>query len=107
MKFGQQAGRDRYRVLELLRQFGQERLRELGSELPVRVSHAGWVADLARASPHEDDQLVEALARVRTEHANVWAALDFCLGDESQIDRGIGICRDLYIFWLADGHFSR
>ena len=107
VKFGQQAGRDRYRVLELLRQFGQERLRELGSELPVRVNHAGWVADLAARVAAQDDQLVEALARVRTEHANVWAALDFCLGDESQINRGIGICRDLYVFWLADGHFSQ
>ena len=35
VKFGRAGGRDRYRVLELLRQFGQERLRELGSERRV------------------------------------------------------------------------
>jgi non-specific serine/threonine protein kinase len=107
VKFGQQGGRDRYRVLELLRQFGQERLRELGSEQPVRARHAGWVSNLAAHVAANDDRLVEALARMRAERANVWAALDFCLDDASQVDRGIGICRDLYIFWLADGHFSQ
>ena len=78
-----------------------------GSERAVRIRHAGWISDLAAQVAANDDRLVEALARVRTEHANVWAALDFCLGDESQVNRGIGICRDLYIFWLADGHFSQ
>ena len=55
----------------------------------------------------DDGQLVDWLARVRAEQSNVWAALGFCLEDEAEIDRGVAICRDLYIFWLSDGHFSQ
>ena len=37
----------RYRLLETLREFGQERLRETGSLAPVEERHRGWFLDVA------------------------------------------------------------
>lgn len=107
VKYGEQGGRERFRVLEILRTFGQERLRESGSERMFGLRHAEWIAGLSARVAADDDRLVESLARIRAERANVWAALDFCLQDAVDVNLGVEICRDLYTFWLSDGHFSR
>jgi predicted ATPase/DNA-binding CsgD family transcriptional regulator len=107
VKFGEQGGRERYRVLEVLRQFGRERLREHGSDRTLRVRHAEWISDLAAKVAANDDRLVESFARMRVERSNLWTALEFCLEEDSEGHRGIAICRDLYIFWLSEGYFSQ
>ena len=107
VKAGEHGGRERYRVLEILRQFARERLREAGAERAFRARHAAWIAGIATRTAADDRGLAELLARLRVERTNLWTALDFCLDDEAELSRGIGICRDLYNFWLAEGHFSQ
>ena len=97
---------DRFRLLEPLRQFGLERLREAGAERRLRARHRDWVGELARAVAAEDGHQVELFRRVRTERANLWAAIDFCLGDPSEAERGVGICSDLCAYWSAQGPIS-
>ncbi len=94
---------DRFRLLEPLRQFGRERLREAGAETILRRRHRDWIADLAAAVGAEDGRQVELFRRVRAERANLWAAIDFCLGDPLEAERGIGICSDLWVYWSAQG----
>ncbi len=94
---------DRFRLLEPLRQFGRERLREAGAEQTLRARHRDWIADLAVAVGAEDERQVELFRRVRAERANLWAAIDFCLGDPSEAERGVGICSDLWVYWSAQG----
>ena len=81
----------------------------LESERTFRLRHAEWLSALAADVAAQDDRLVGLLARVRAEQANIWIALDFCLEDEDEdgVGRGIAICRDLYTYWLAEGHFSQ
>ncbi len=55
---------DRFRLLEPLRQFGRERLRETAAERTLRARHRDWVADLAAAVGAEDGRQVELLRRV-------------------------------------------
>ena len=45
--------------------------------------------------------------RARAEQTNIWTALDFCLANEGEIERGIAICRDLYTYWLTEGRFAQ
>ena len=97
---------DRCRLLEPLRQFGRERLREAGDEHTLRSRHADWVGELARAVAAEDARQVELFRRVRNERANIWAAIDFCLADPAEAERGVTICSDLWVYWVAQGPVS-
>jgi len=58
------------RVLEILRQFGRERL--VGdSEMLLRRRHLAWIADLAAIAGAHDDREVGAFTRLRAERANL------------------------------------
>ncbi len=102
----QRAGRERFRVLEILRQFGRERL--VGdSEMLLRRRHLAWIADLAAIAGAHDHREVDAFTRLRAERANLWGALEHCLEDPAAAATGVVICRDLFEYWLTDGDFSR
>src|SRR4051812_38781642 len=99
----QEDGGGRLRLLEPLRQFGRERLREADAEHGLRSRHARWVADLAHAVAAEDADQVALFGRVRKERANIWAAIDFCLDDPAEAELGASICGDLWVYWVAQG----
>ncbi|HYU50719.1 MAG TPA: LuxR C-terminal-related transcriptional regulator [Candidatus Limnocylindria bacterium] len=107
LKRAQGGSRDRFRMLEILRQFGAERLRDAGAERELRVRHAEWIGRFASDVAVHRDRLVELFARARAEQTNIWTALDFCLGDAGEVERGIAICRDLYTYWLTEGRFAQ
>jgi predicted ATPase/DNA-binding CsgD family transcriptional regulator len=77
----QHAGRARYRLLETLRQYGLERLREAQEEVALRCRHRDWCvavvdrADAVCGGPSQDNHLQE-LAR---EQDNFRAASRWCL----------------------------
>ena len=107
LKRAQGGGRERFRMLEILRQFGEERLRDGGEEQALRARHAEWIGRLAADVASEPGRLVELFKRARAEQTNIWAALDFCLASAGEIERGIDICRDLYTYWLTEGRFAQ
>ena len=94
---------DRFRLLEPLRQFGWERLGEAGEETILRTHHRDWIIELATVAGANDARQVEAFERIRVERANLWAALDFCLSDPAEAEAGAAICRDLWVYWAAQG----
>src|SRR5262249_31777149 len=71
---GEEAG---YRLLETLRQYGAERLREAGEEAVVRTRHLEWFADFAAGVEQglRGPEQVAWLARLDQEHDNLRAAL--------------------------------
>jgi predicted ATPase/DNA-binding CsgD family transcriptional regulator len=77
----QHEGLGRYRLLETLRQYGLERLREADEEAPLRERHRDWCralvdrADAVCGGPAKDARLLE-LAR---EQDNLRAASRWCL----------------------------
>jgi predicted ATPase/DNA-binding CsgD family transcriptional regulator len=94
---------DRFRLLEPLRQFGRERLREAGGEQALQRRHRDWIVDLATVAGATDARQVEVFERIRIERANVWTALDFCLAEAGEAASGVAICRGLWIYWASQG----
>lgn len=71
------ADRVRYRMLETVREYGQERLAEAGDEERVERRHRDWFDQLTEAADAEwmSPQQVEWIGRLRADHANIRAAL--------------------------------
>ena len=108
-----QAGRPssvRYRLLETLRQYGAERLREAGEEPAVRVRHAAWCIALAEeaGSVLQGPRASERAARLEAEHDNLRAALGWSLidGVADAGDVGQRLAGALWVFWWMHGHHT-
>lgn len=98
-------GRDpaRYRMLETIRQYGRQRLRELGEDVDAERRHRDWVLELAKAAGAHDHREAEAFDRIKLEIDNVWGALDFCRREPDGPAIGAQICRWLYPYWYSRG----
>ena len=94
---------ERFRLLEPLRQFGRDRLREAGLEEEARSRHLDWIASIADAVAARDARQVELFERLRVERANVWSALDFATEDASHTAAGIDIASNLWVYWSSQG----
>ncbi|MEV6030857.1 AAA family ATPase [Nonomuraea sp. NPDC052116] len=100
-------GHVRYRLLETIRQYGRERLTESGTETDFLRRHRDYFQDLAVRGEQEwfgPDQLAW-FTRLRAEHGNIRAALEFCLWERSDAAAraGIPIVTSLPSYWLASG----
>src|SRR5690349_7029396 len=95
----------RYRMLEPVRQFGLSRLAAEDELTSWQTRHLAWVLALAH------DLTVDWLGpdqsgwmgRIRLEHANIRAALEFATADASHARSALGLCRDLEVYWMCDG----
>ncbi|MBE1593582.1 ATP-binding protein [Nonomuraea angiospora] len=95
----------RYRLLETIRQYGRDRLRESGDEAALRARHRDWFEDLASRGQREwfgPDQ-VAWFNRLRAEHGNIRSALDYCLTTPGEAVRGLAIATSLRFYWIATG----
>ena len=100
----------RYRLPGCAREQGAERLaRAVGQEADCRRRHASWYLEMARDFERHlvaDDQPVR-LARLRTEHANIRAALAYGFADrDADPGPGRGAARlagVLLPYWLMSG----
>nr|WP_308126832.1 LuxR C-terminal-related transcriptional regulator [Nonomuraea guangzhouensis] len=95
----------RYRLLETIRQYGRDRLRESGDEAALRVRHRDWCRDLvtrAQQGWYGPDQ-VAWFTRLRSEHGNLRTALDFCLATPGEVESGLVIATALRFYWIAAG----
>jgi hypothetical protein len=93
----------RYSMLETVRQYGRQRLRERGEEVELQRRHRDWILQLALAVGAHDHRQIELFDRVQLELDNVWSALDFCRRQPDEAAAGIDICRQLYPYWWSRG----
>ncbi len=95
----------RYRLLETIRQYGLERLRDSGDEERLRRRHRDWYRDLAIRADQEwfGPGQVEWFARMRGEHGNLRTALDYCLTRPGEAQAGSAIATSLRSYWIAGG----
>nr|WP_052479005.1 hypothetical protein [Kibdelosporangium sp. MJ126-NF4]CEL21584.1 Disease resistance domain-containing protein / Tetratricopeptide repeat-containing protein / Transcriptional regulator, LuxR family [Kibdelosporangium sp. MJ126-NF4]CTQ92365.1 Disease resistance domain-containing protein / Tetratricopeptide repeat-containing protein / Transcriptional regulator, LuxR family [Kibdelosporangium sp. MJ126-NF4] len=98
----------RFRVQETLRQYGREQLRQAG-ELPlVRRRHRNWYLNVAEQredrwfGPHQR----ELSARTRLDHANLRAALGFCLTEPGESVAGLRLAGALWFHWIGGGQLA-
>ena len=75
------SGRSRYRLLETLRQYGRDRLREAGEAAAVRDAHLSWAVGLAEEAERHLDGLDQAawLDVLECELDNLRAALEWAI----------------------------
>jgi predicted ATPase/DNA-binding SARP family transcriptional activator len=99
-------GTARYRLLETIRQFAGQRLRDAG-EWAARVrAHREWYVALAVA--HDPERAVGVVndtpQALDVEHDNLRAALASGLADDPAVALRLAV--SLWRFWLARGHFA-
>ena len=101
-------GEARYTLLETVRQYGRERLEELGETAQARRRHRDWYLALAeRAEPelHGPNQLAW-LERLEQNHDNLRAALEWSLSDADTAAPGLRLAAALHDFWDIHNHFA-
>jgi DNA-binding CsgD family transcriptional regulator/tetratricopeptide (TPR) repeat protein len=89
----------RYRLLETVRQYASERLREADEDQLLRQRHSEWCAELAeQAEPRLlGAEQVTWLVRLDDERDNVRAALAWCVEHDPPL--GLRIAASLWHFW--------
>ncbi|MFI6035222.1 ATP-binding protein [Streptomyces sp. NPDC051315] len=99
-------GTVRYRLLDTLRDYGLERLRQRpGEEHAVRIRFRDWMQHRATTCEREwfGPGQPEIVARLRAEQDNLRAALDFSLTAPGEALAGLRLAGTLWFHWHACG----
>ena len=102
----QSGNQPRYWMLDTIRAYGRQRLRELNEEATTQRRHLKWIAGLARAVGAFDDRQAELFKRMDLERDNVWAALEFCLAQPEEAASAGDIAQHLLVYWTCRGPFG-
>jgi predicted ATPase/DNA-binding CsgD family transcriptional regulator len=98
-------GAPRFRMLETIREFAEERLELTGEGEAVRRRHAAWFLELARQGERYlwSEHQAAWFERIAHAHDNIRAALRWCLGG-SDAETGVLLAASMHRFWFARGH---
>jgi predicted ATPase len=98
----------RYRLLETLRQFAWERLREAGEIEAARTRHRDWYLALAERAQAENEGPSHGawLDRLESEHDNLRAALAWCLEGSGGVEAALRLGAALEWFWVRRGYLA-
>ena len=95
----------RYRQLDTIREFGAEKLAEMGAESAVRERHVNRYLAMAGelgANPTGELQL-PCYLELRREHDNIRAALEYAFALPGRDLAAAQIAADLYVYWQISG----
>ena len=101
--------RERYRLLETIREFAQERLRASGEEPAGRERHFGYyLALVERAEPMLEGgpEQKHSLDLLEADHDNLRSALKLALATPECAGLAIRMCGALYRFWSRRGYWQ-
>ncbi|MEU5883522.1 LuxR family transcriptional regulator [Spirillospora sp. NPDC047279] len=95
----------RYRLLDTLREYGEEWLKILGVHRAFHRRHRDHYLVLARrcAASWCGPGQVEWCHRMNAVHADLRAALDFSLSEPEEHGAALRMASDLYFFWVTSG----
>ena len=98
----------RFRMLETVRAFGRELLEATDEATAVRTRHRDRCAALAAdaAGRYVTPGQVAAFDRLTAEHAELAAALAWCLATPGEEEAGLAMAADLWLYWGARGHLG-
>jgi len=90
---GEGGSRPRYRMLETVRQYAQQRLEESGEAAAAHTRHAEHFLALAEmAAPFlRGPEQSQWMARLRAEHENLVAAMTWCAREQAPVDPQVGL----------------
>ena len=97
----------RYRLLETVRQYAEDRLRESGEAGSVQGRHLDWYLDLAeRAEPElQGPEQRHWLDRLEQEHDNLRAGLGWAL-ERGNAEAALRLAGALWGFWYVRGYWT-
>lgn len=97
----------RYRMLETIRQYGQDLLTS-AQLADVRRLHRDWYARLAARAEHDwlSARQPAWLARLVREHANLQSALEFSVDDREEATIGLRMAVRLEQYWIVTGELA-
>ena len=103
----QRGGAARYRLLETIRQYGQDKLQACAEAAKVRRKHRDWYARLAEQTEAETLQARQksVFDRLEAEHENLRAALGWSL-EQQEAETAAQIGAAISRFWLLRGYMS-
>jgi len=96
----------RYWLLETMRQYGRERLREAGEQTTALQRHFGWIGVIAESIGAWDSRQVALFDRMHREQDNLWAALDFCSQQPAGAAAAAELAQHLMPYWASRGPFG-
>ncbi|MGH2453210.1 MAG: tetratricopeptide repeat protein [bacterium] len=102
-----QNGDVRYRMLETVRQYAQEKLAETAGGSAVRSRHQRWFLDLAEQTQPklQGPEQIPALNLLEQEFDNLRAALQWSTSADGDAS-GLRLAASLYRFWSMRGYLS-
>ncbi len=105
--YEEREGGPRYRLLETVRQYAQDRLVESGESDTVRERHRNHFLALAESAETKlkGVEQTQWLQLLEEEHDNLRAALDWSLS-EPVPTQGLRLCAALPVFWWTRGYLS-
>ncbi len=101
----QSVGPPRYRLLESVREFALERLRQSDDEPRARDAHLSYILRLAKVA-HEDmlgGRMRERIAMLVLEHANIDSASEYAAGPANRRQDALQIAGSLTVYLKAHG----
>ncbi|MEV4237440.1 protein kinase [Nocardia sp. NPDC049737] len=100
----------RFRMLETVRGYGREKLRESGEDTELRRRHRDWYRQLALDAEAGwiSDRQLDWIIRLEHELPNLREALESCLSEDTQeaAEAGLRITAALYDFWSLSGLYG-
>jgi non-specific serine/threonine protein kinase len=104
----QQSSEARYRLLETVRQYGQEKLNESGEEPAIKRHHADFFLRLAEQVEPKVNGKDRSLwlKRLEVEHDNFRAALAWGCEEEAEGETGLRLAGALSWFWFHREYWS-
>jgi len=98
-------GSTRYRLLEVVRQYAEERLLAVGDDAEVSARHAAYFVELAEESEERSVGRDERIwfDRLGAEHDNLRAALTWLTGPAGEGPDAARLAAALWPFWFARG----
>ncbi|MDX8029159.1 BTAD domain-containing putative transcriptional regulator [Lentzea sp. BCCO 10_0856] len=104
----EQDGCVRFRMLDTIRQYGQDKLRESRDDDRTRRLHRDYFVQLAEQGDAEwfGSEQEAVFTRTRLEHANLREALDFCLSTPGESQVGVHLAGALWFYWVGCGFLA-
>ena len=105
MRAEARADRERFTMLETVREYGLERLEASGEREAAQRTHAEYFLALAEAVEPAltGARQMVSLARLETEHDNLRAALHWA-HEHREAETGLRLAGALWRFWMQRGH---
>jgi predicted ATPase/class 3 adenylate cyclase/Tfp pilus assembly protein PilF len=104
----QSEGSARYRMLETIREYAFERLRESGEVLPMQVRFMSFFVNFTQIAERELSRpaQVEWLEKLEIEIENLRAALGWAVQDDEIVKKQLYMAIALSRFWLVRGYWE-